>query len=231
MLESAQEYTSPCITETGHNESDTRTRLLIAAAQEFAKSGYEAATVRAICREAEANVAAVKYHFGSKDRLYAEVLLSFFSGRSAQYPLESGFDTAENDEERLELFIRNFLRCLCCEREADKAHARLVLSEIVNPTPLFAELMGAVMQPIRQGMEKALRPLLGEQSDDNAMRACLVGVVGQTLFYLQNRSIIESMYNDVIFDEDGLERITRHITQFSLGGIARCAEACRSMRS
>ncbi|MFI3271469.1 MAG: CerR family C-terminal domain-containing protein [Pseudomonadota bacterium] len=226
MSENTIEYHHVSSLNTGHNESDTRTRLLMAAAQEFAKHGYEAATVRSICREAEANVAAVKYHFGSKDRLYAEVLLSFFSGRSAQYPLESGFDTAKNDEERLELFIGNFLRCLCCESEADSAHARLVLSEIVNPTPLFAELVTAVMEPIRRAIEMAVRPLLGEQLDDNALRACLVGVLGQVLFYLQNRSIIENMYEDVVFDEEGLKRITRHITQFSLGGIMRCAQRC-----
>lgn len=200
-------------------EADTRTRLLMAAAQEFATHGYEEATVRSICREAEANVAAVKYHFGSKERLYAEVLLSFFSGRSAQFPLESGFDTASTNEECLRLFIGNFLRCLCCEHEADRAHARLVLSEIVNPTPLFAELVTAVMLPIRRAVEMSVRPLLGEHASDNAVRACLVGVLGQTLFYLQNRTIIESMYDDVVFDEEGLERITSHITRFSLGGI------------
>lgn len=213
--------------EAVKNESDTRTRLLMAAAQEFAKHGYEAATVRAICREADANVAAVKYHFGSKERLYADVLVSFFAGRSAQYPLEAGFDTAQSDEHRLKLFVGNFLRCLCCEIEEDRAHAKLVLSEIVNPTPLFAELVTAVMEPIRRAVELAVLPLLGEKTSDNALRACLVGVLGQVLFYLQNLSIIESMYDDVVFDEEGLERITRHITQFSLGGIARWAEDCR----
>lgn len=203
---------------------DTRSRLLMAAATEFALHGYTAATVRAICSNAEANVAAVKYHFGCKERLYAAVLLNFFESRSAKFPFQEGLASTASPEQRLELFIGNFLLCLCCDDAQDRAHAKLVLEEIANPTPLFAELVTAVMHPIRQAVQEAVSPLLGAHATDEAIRACSVGVVGQALFYLQNRSIIEGMYGDVAFDDEGLKRITRNITRFSLGGIARWKE-------
>ena len=55
-------------------DSDTRTRLLDAGRRVFARRGYEGASVRAITREAEANLGAVTYHFGSKRALYEAVV-------------------------------------------------------------------------------------------------------------------------------------------------------------
>ncbi len=44
------------------------------AAHLFAEHGFDNVTVRDICQQARANVAAVNYHFGGKSGLYDEVL-------------------------------------------------------------------------------------------------------------------------------------------------------------
>ena len=41
-----------------------------AAGEIFAEYGYRAATVRQICEKAGANIAAVNYYYGDKERLY-----------------------------------------------------------------------------------------------------------------------------------------------------------------
>lgn len=56
--------------ETG---TDTRQSLLDAAERLFAQHGIDAASLRAITREAGANLASVHYHFGSKDGLVRAV--------------------------------------------------------------------------------------------------------------------------------------------------------------
>jgi AcrR family transcriptional regulator len=45
-----------------------------AAGRVFARNGFDGASIRAITGEAGANLGAVTYHFGSKRKLYAEVL-------------------------------------------------------------------------------------------------------------------------------------------------------------
>lgn len=55
-------------------DSSLRERLLDAAERVFAERGFAAASVREITSEAEANLAAVNYHFGGKENLYREVV-------------------------------------------------------------------------------------------------------------------------------------------------------------
>jgi len=57
-----------------HDASSTRQRLLEAAAHVFAEHGFAGASIRDICTRAEANVAAVNYHFGGKDDLATAVM-------------------------------------------------------------------------------------------------------------------------------------------------------------
>lgn len=55
------------------SQTDTKTRILDAAEQLFAKNGFHNTSMRAITGEAEANLAAVNYHFGSKEALLQAV--------------------------------------------------------------------------------------------------------------------------------------------------------------
>jgi AcrR family transcriptional regulator len=53
--------------------SDTRERILDVAERLFMENGYEATSMRTITSVAEVNLAAVNYHFGSKEALLREV--------------------------------------------------------------------------------------------------------------------------------------------------------------
>ena len=69
---------------------ETRRQLLEAAGEVFATAGFRNATVREICRRAGANLAAVNYHFGDKEALYAEVLRYAQQKAFEKYPLLPG---------------------------------------------------------------------------------------------------------------------------------------------
>ncbi|UCF00455.1 MAG: helix-turn-helix transcriptional regulator, partial [Planctomycetota bacterium] len=48
-------------------------RLLDAAEQLFAQTGFNGTSIRHITTKANSNIAAVNYHFGGKEKLYIEV--------------------------------------------------------------------------------------------------------------------------------------------------------------
>ncbi len=55
------------------NTSDTKNKILDTAERLFARQGIGATSLRAIVREAGLNVAAIHYHFGSREALVLEV--------------------------------------------------------------------------------------------------------------------------------------------------------------
>ena len=59
---------------TGRHAGDTKSRILDAAETLFIECGYEAMSLRQITSRAEVNLAAVNYHFGSKEALIHSML-------------------------------------------------------------------------------------------------------------------------------------------------------------
>src|SRR5207237_92281 len=52
---------------------DTRTRLLDVAEELFGEQGFDRVSIRDITRKARVNLAAINYHFGSKEDLIAAI--------------------------------------------------------------------------------------------------------------------------------------------------------------
>ncbi len=56
------------------DDSGTRERILLKAGELFAQRGFEAVSMRDLTQAAEVNLAAVNYHFGSKEALIEEIV-------------------------------------------------------------------------------------------------------------------------------------------------------------
>ena len=59
-----------------------RERILCEAEALFAERGFYAVTIREITKAARCNLAAVNYHFGSKENLYMEVFRCLWKPRA-----------------------------------------------------------------------------------------------------------------------------------------------------
>ena len=55
-------------------KSDTKEQILNAAERQFAQFGFAGTSLRALTRDAKVNLAAVHYHFGSKEELFKAVV-------------------------------------------------------------------------------------------------------------------------------------------------------------
>lgn len=88
----------------------TTQRLLEAATGIFARDGYENARIADICDSAEANVASVNYHFGSKEGLLREVIRYAFDLAEATYPMRGSLDPNASPSDRLRAFMSAMIR-------------------------------------------------------------------------------------------------------------------------
>lgn len=59
---------------TREDGRETKERIIQAAGPLFARYGYDGTTSKEICQRAGVNMAAVNYHFGSRDGLYVAIL-------------------------------------------------------------------------------------------------------------------------------------------------------------
>lgn len=92
------------------SRDSTRDRLLAAAIGVFAEKGYRDATVSEVCVAAKANIAAVNYHFGSKEKLFRQVLREAFFRADGIYPIDGNLPPGSPADRRLHAFMSALIR-------------------------------------------------------------------------------------------------------------------------
>ncbi|TAN83650.1 MAG: DUF1956 domain-containing protein [Gallionella sp.] len=206
-------------TEIKTASDQTRARLLDAAREAFSQNGFQGATVREICRRAEANVAAVNYHFGSKDGLLAEAL-NFGPLKAMQ---QANAEANGCPEMRLRLFIRDFMLMLLDEKNPS-SQCRIMARELADPTPALDKIVREAIAPLHKFLGRLVREIAGDQVGETELRRCVHSILGQCLFYRHSHPVLQRLYSKLRYDSKEIEEIAGHIADFSLAGIKRLAE-------
>ena len=201
---------------------ETRQRLLEAAGEVFAERGFRMATVRDICQRAKANLAAVNYHFGDKERLYAAVLQYTFHG-AEQYALDLGLGAEATAEERLRAFIRAHLFSLLNEGRP-AWHRKLIAREMAEPTQALDAVVDQMIRPEAELLMAIVRDVLGHDASPQRVWQCTASIIGQCLFYHHARPVILRLDPEQTFTPEAIEQLVDHITQFSLAALRQLAQ-------
>lgn len=204
--------------ESSDDHARTRRALLDVAGEVFAEAGFREATVREICRRAGANIAAVNYHFGNKQRLYSAVLQESHRMMLQKYPPNLGLKPDATPEDRLHAFVRSFLLRIFSEGPHAQ-HSKLMTREMIDPTPALDDLARDVIQPMAQQLMQLIRLFLGPKAPDEKVRRHAMSVVSQVLFYHHCRPMVSRLFPELKFGPDEIESLAAHITQFSLAAL------------
>ncbi|MBN2140661.1 MAG: CerR family C-terminal domain-containing protein [Desulfovibrionaceae bacterium] len=201
-------------------ETGTKDALLSAAVRVFARKGFQEATVREICREAKANVAAVNYHFGGKEALYRAALETVFSMKD---PAADEFaDRTRPAEDRLRGYLDSIVDELYVRCPSDKAgqdkHA-LFMIETMNPSPHLDIMVQLYVQPRADLLRDILRDLLGPKAPDQVLRDCAQSIWAQMLHPRMFGAISDRLKPRLPSPAERLDEYKRHLIRFSLGGL------------
>jgi len=211
------------------SEENTRDKILSAAGEVFAEQGFEGATVRAITERAGVNVAAVNYHFRDKAELYTRVVLDACSARAAYRAAyrEAMAEAVDSPEERLRSLIYRFLEYLL-DPAGPNWKRRLMAREMANPTTALDELVEKNIRPLRDDfLLPTLRELTGGCFSRRQLSYFASSIMGQCLYLLQSRPIIERLNPDFKIGKSEIAEIAEHITRFSLAAIAELTRQAR----
>ena len=195
----------------------TKQRLIDAAGAIFAEKGYEAASIRDICQLADANIAAVNYHFAGKRALYVAAVRHAQCCRQEDVPFPE-FPPELAPAEQLRAFIGvMFERMLSAHRP--KWHLELMLRELARPTEACAAVVEDYIRPmadtLRRILDRMLPPDLTEE------RRWMIGfsTVAQVLFYYIHQPIIRVLMQNHGGEGFSLDHLADHVTRFTLAAI------------
>jgi len=200
-------------------DRETRDRLLDVAARLFAAHGFENVTVRDICQQAHANVAAVNYHFDGKSGLYDEVLRWAISIMQATTQEIRDAGEGKSPAEQLEGAIRIFLTRVATT--SNKWIHELMLQEVSHPTPAFDLVLEQVLKPRMTYIREVIAAIIGCDRDDARAGLCVMSVQSQLFALL--KSPIATRLGQPQLTLEHAELLARHIACFSIGGIRAVA--------
>ena len=198
----------------------TRSRLLHAAAEIFGHVGFRRATVRDICARANANIAAVNYHFGDKEGLYAEAVKSGFALGLEKYPIDMGVPPDPAPEQRLHGFVRSFLYRTLGRGDHTTA-GRIMLWEMVEPTPVLEALFQDRIRFLYLKLESIVQDLLGPAANPQRIAMGCASVLGQCTFYRMAEPLLSKIQSGPTTNlpPDRIEPLAEHITRLTAAGL------------
>lgn len=198
--------------------ADTRRRLYDAARDLFTDLGFDNVTVRDICKRAEANLAAVNYHFGDKLALYLEVVGDAIEMmKVANGELMAGGEVPA--EERLRRYVRSYLPRLMLVEERHGWIQKLMRNEMADPTPGARLIIDQVIRPRLTYLAQVVADLLGRPVDDPAVRRTVASIQSQCLFYLPDPVKERVMPGWPERTRASAAEVAEHVVAFSLAGI------------
>ena len=145
------------------SEPDPQTRILDAAENAIAESGFAGASLRDIVLEARVNLATVYYYFGSKLGLMEAVLKRRFGPlREEHLALLREFEAAANGrplpvEKILEAMLLPPLRLAAKAPAKHQAVTRLIGRIVTEPNPQIQEVLRSQRAEVRTAFLKALQ--------------------------------------------------------------------------
>jgi AcrR family transcriptional regulator len=195
---------------------ETRQRLVEAAGEVFAKHGFRNVTIREICEKAKANIAAVHYHFGGKEEIYAEVF--DFARNCAVAQVDEQVPPAAPPEERLRAFVRSVLTRFFDEGRP-AWFGKIVAQEMTDPTQALDSLVHEQIRPSAERLRAIVREFIGTEVDDQELWRCAFSVAAQWLFYFHCGQVVKRLNPDQRFGQQEIERLADHITKFSVAAL------------
>lgn len=199
---------------------DTRLKLIDVAGQLFSAKGFEATTVREICQLAGANIAAIHYHFGDKERLYIEAVKHAHCHQDA--PLQPWPEGARPDE-KLAALIRQMLVTML-DVDTPSWHVELMMRELARPSAACEALVREFIDPMFAQLLAVVGEFLPPTVPLVERQGLAFSVVAQCLLYRYHRPIGRLLVGEAQFHElTQLEATAQRITAFSIGGLRATA--------
>ena len=202
----------------------TKTRILDAAEQLFMEHGFEATSLRSLTAAASVNLAAVNYHFGSKEELFQAVLTRRLDAMNqeridllAKLEREAG-DRPVPCEKILSAMLIPALRLARDERRGGKNFLRLLGRAYADPAPFIrtflSEQYADMIGRFKEAFLKALPHLTRQE-----LTWRLHFVMGALSYTLAGTDVLKLIAHALPGEKDNDELLLQRLAPFLVAGL------------
>ncbi|MBB3932151.1 AcrR family transcriptional regulator [Kaistia hirudinis] len=214
--------------------TETRQRLLLAALDAFGRYGFDGASTREIARRADANLAAIVYHFGSKEALHlavAEYVVAQMRAKKGDLLIEidARLDAGDVDKATVRRLLQRVVdiqvETMLGDREVD-LWGRFLMREQMEPSPVFDVTFSYMMQGHRT-MRRLVALLLDQREDDPAVAVRVFTLLGQVVMFCVAQPMVMRSLGKQEFGMSDRELIRRIATENidRIGGVPLVGDA------
>ena len=171
---------------------ETREHIIECAGKLFALHGYDKTTSKSICKMARVNLAAVNYHFGSRDGLYIAVLEEVHNRLTEFDSLAKIETSSEPPRQKLEMLLDFFITSAF---QRNNWEARLWAREIFTPSPFLHIVISRKVLPKFSIGATVFSEYLQYSSDDPRLYAAMLQIMSPfvILFLGQNHPLKDQL--------------------------------------
>jgi hypothetical protein len=134
------------------------------------------------------------------------------------YPTTGGLDGEATAEQRLDAYVRSFLKRLT-DKGRPAWHGLLMIREIAEPTEALDHLVEQSFKPLYERLSAIIVDILGPHASQERIRFCASSIVGQCMHFQVSREVLQRLNPGLRYDAEGLDAIARHVVRFSLGAL------------
>ena len=203
---------------------DTKSRILDAAESLFTEHGFEATSLRSLTTAAGVNLAAVNYHFGSKEELFQAVLTRRLDPMNqeridllARYEREAGARPL-TCEKILSAMLIPALKLSRDEQRGGKNFLRVLGRAYADPAPFIRNFLSAqyaeMIARFKDAFLKALPHLTRKE-----LTWRLHFVMGALSYTLAGTDSLKLMLQVITNEEDNDELLLQRLAPFLAAGL------------
>ena len=206
------------------SSQDTKSRIVDAAELLFMEHGFEATSLRSLTSAAGVNLAAVNYHFGSKEELFQSVLTRRLDAMNqermdllARLEREAG-ERPVSCEKILSAMLIPALRLARDEKRGGKNFLRLLGRAYADPAPFIRNFLSAqyaeMIGRFKESFQKALPHLTRQE-----LTWRLHFVMGALSYTLAGTDALKLIAQAMPHEKDNDELLLQRLAPFLVAGL------------
>jgi len=201
---------------------ETRDRILDIAEQLFAEQGLGQTSLRAITAAAGVNLAAVHYHFGSKEALVYAIFERRLKPMNAERlrrldELEALHDTVPLNE-LIQAFVAPPLELSRDQTHGGEHFIRLLGRTYSEPTESLQEHVRTLYEPVSDRFQAAFHSTLPEL-DPIELYWRLHFMVGTLAYCMSGPNTMRLIASSHLTENEDTQALIKRLTRFLIGGL------------